>query len=76
MTWNSIRGTWSALLRGFFARQDHPAEGLPGPGGRGHRYLRGCCDVSSREAGRRQKDWIRDPGVLDDWNDTRSILDM
>ena len=39
-------------------------------------YFRKRCGVSKEEANRRTRDWIKDPGVLDDWNDTRSILDM
>jgi hypothetical protein len=32
--------------------------------------------ISREEAHRCVGEWINDPGVLDDWNDTRSILDM
>ena len=32
--------------------------------------------ISKEEAHRCVSEWIKDPGVLDDWNDTRSILDM
>ena len=32
--------------------------------------------ISKAEADRCVGDWIKEPGVLDDWNDTRAILDM
>jgi hypothetical protein len=38
-----------------------------------------CANIAERRQWRPaaiRRDWIRDPGVLDDWNDTRSILDM
>jgi hypothetical protein len=32
--------------------------------------------ISEKEANQKREDWIREPGVLDDWNDNRAILDM
>jgi hypothetical protein len=32
--------------------------------------------IPKDEARQRVSTWIREPGVLDDWNDTRSILDL
>lgn len=32
--------------------------------------------LAQEEADRQIDDWLREPGVLDDWNDRRSILDM
>lgn len=73
MNWNSVQENWNAL-RGSMTGQ------WSAQSARSHRdcetYLRECCGVPREEACRKRRDWIKDPGVLDDWNDTRSILDM
>ena len=38
-------------------------------------YFR-SCGICPSEARRRKREWMKEPGALDDWNDTRSILDM
>jgi hypothetical protein len=40
------------------------------------RRLQARYGITKQEACRCASEWIKDPGVLDDWNDTRSILDM
>jgi uncharacterized protein YjbJ (UPF0337 family) len=32
--------------------------------------------IEKAEADRQIEDWLKEPGVLDDWNDRRAILDM
>lgn len=32
--------------------------------------------IEKAEADRQIDDWMKEPGVLDDWNDRRAILDM
>ena len=74
MNWNSIQENWNVLqgrVIGHWSegadceRTDRDCE----------QYLR-QHGVARDEACRKRRDWIKDPGVLDDWNDTRSILDM
>ena len=75
MNWNSIQENWSELrgrvMGHWNARSDDEHS-------RRHceEYLRQHCGAPREEACRHRRDWINDPGVLDDWNDTRSILDM
>lgn len=75
MTWDSIQQNWSELRGRLMGhRSDHADDERS----RRHceNYLRKHCGAAPEEACRDRRDWIRDPGVLDDWNDTRSILDM
>jgi len=79
MNWQRIQRGWSGLHCRISAAW---AKAL----GRDIASVRVCDALSSRkqdrygisrkEANRCAAEWIRDPGVLDDWNDTRSILDM
>ena len=76
MNWKMFQETWNAL-RGRSAADKGANAGASGKAGcRRSTYLHEHCRVSTDEANRRKRDWIKDPGVLDDWNDTRSILDM
>ena len=74
MIWNSIQENWNALQGRVLGHWSTTADDE-----RAHRgcdeYLR-AHGVSREEACRKQSDWIKDPGVLDDWNDTRSMLDL
>jgi hypothetical protein len=78
MNWKSIGESWNALRGRVTTRRGTTNEdGVSGKSGfRRNGYLHEHCQVSRDEANRRMRDWIKDPGVLDDWNDTRSILDM
>ena len=77
MNWFSLQGNWSDLRCRLRARWS-------GGTARHEDPRRDRCDadfcrrygIPKHEARRRKRDWIKDPGVLDDWNDTRSILDM
>jgi hypothetical protein len=76
MNWKMFQETWNAL-RGRPAADESAIAGASRKTGCGRStYLHEHCRVSNDEANRRKRDWMRDPGVLDDWNDTRSILDM
>ena len=74
MIWNSIQSNWNVLQGRVLGRWSSSADDE-----RMHldceRYLREH-GIPREEACRKRRDWIKDPGVLDDWNDTRSILDM
>jgi hypothetical protein len=72
MIWCNVQRSWHAL----WGRLVAPQNKSKGARLRRGEYLRKSCGISKEEANRRMKDWIREPGVLDDWNDTRSILDM
>ena len=74
MNWKSIRETWNALRGRTIGLKGATASRKTGC--HRSRYLHEHCRVSRDEANRGMRDWIKDPGVLDDWNDTRSILDM
>ena len=76
MNWKSFRETWNALRGRWIAPKVAPPLASGKAGCRRSTYLHEHCRVSRDEANRGMRDWIRDPGVLDDWNDTRSILDM
>ena len=77
MNWSSIPQSWNE-----FRGRLMPRWGTLSPNEFGKARIRReayfCerCGISKDEANRKMQDWIKDPGVLDDWNDTRSILDM
>ena len=80
MTWDHIEGSWHQL-RGkarerwgeLFGHDADVAEGCREQlaGRIKERYA-----IEKSCARRRKKSWMKEPGALDDWNDTRSILDM
>jgi uncharacterized protein YjbJ (UPF0337 family) len=60
---------WGRLVHDDFATFDGRREAITG-------RMQKRYGISNEEARRRVNEWIREPGVLDDWNDTRSILDL
>ena len=77
MNWKSFREDWNTLWRSGTIAKGAASPRVPVKARRRRStYLHEHCRVSRDEANRRMRDWIKDPGVLDDWNDTRSILDM
>jgi hypothetical protein len=76
MNWKSFREDWSALVARMGRGAPTSRASAKTVGRPRSRYLHEHCRLSRDEANRRMRDWIKDPGVLDDWNDTRSILDM
>ena len=77
MNWFTIQRSWSAFRGRLKAPWGRLANNSRSKArGRRRQYLCKRCGISGDEANRRMRDWIKDPGVLDDWNDTRSILDM
>jgi hypothetical protein len=76
MNWRNIQNSWNSFrgsLPSLWSRSAHDGRHARL---RRSEYLCKRCGISKEEANRRTRDWIKDPGVLDDWNDTRSILDM
>jgi len=61
-----LRGRWSGLKAGHADSSRDRSDAV---------FCR-RYGIPKNEARRKKRDWIKDPGVLDDWNDTRSILDM
>ena len=77
MNWYSIQQSWNELRGRFAARWGERSDEECGTvRNRRRDYFCKRCGISGNEANRKMHDWIKDPGVLDDWNDTRSILDM
>jgi uncharacterized protein YjbJ (UPF0337 family) len=80
MSWDRIEGDWKAYSSRVRTRWDKLTDDdLAGVAGRKEELaarIQARYGIE-REAAHRQIDsWLRDPGVLDDWNDTRPILDM
>lgn len=77
MSWFSLQDNWNDLrcrvrdTLGAFAND--ASDGVPDRCDVD--FLR-RCGISEQEATRSQREWIKEPGVLDDWNDSRSILDL
>ena len=77
MSWSSVQQSWNDLRGRLGAPWGLRSDDESGKArARRKDYLCKRCGVSKDEANRKMHDWIKDPGVLDDWNDTRSILDM
>jgi hypothetical protein len=80
MTGYRIEGAWRAIRDRLKARGKGLVASVRLKAACRRREKEACMQerygVSKEEARRRKRDWIREPGVLDDWNDTRSILDL
>jgi len=80
MSWDLIEANWKQAVGRVRRRWDKLTDDdLSAVGGRReelsariqHRY-----GIASPDADGEIEDWMREPGVLDDWNDRRAILDM
>lgn len=80
MTWDRIGADWNQFVGKAKLRwRDLTDDDLSEVNGRrdelsariARRYA-----LATEEANRQIDDWLKEPGVLDDWNDTRPILDM
>ena len=80
MTWDRIEGNWKEF-KGRVKEHwgDLSDDDLAVVEGR-REELAGRIErrygIAREEADRQIEDWLREPGVLDDWNDRRAILDM
>ena len=80
MSWERIEANWSRI--GGQARKrwaELTEEELAAVGGRREQlsgWLQRRYGFSPADAEREIDEWIKEPGVLDDWNDRRAILDM
>jgi uncharacterized protein YjbJ (UPF0337 family) len=80
MSWDGFEKGWNEIRSLIASRWDKlTEEDVAAIGGRREELsqrLQKRYGFSAEEAERQMNDWIRDPGVLDDWNDRRPILDM
>jgi len=77
MSWDLIQENWKQLRGRVLAQWDKLTEDdLDQIGGEGDKlsdYVRTRYGIPKSEADKQVSEWIREPGVLDDWNDRRSI---
>jgi uncharacterized protein YjbJ (UPF0337 family) len=80
MAWDRIEANWKQF-RGMAQKQwskltDEDLEAAAGREEALAARIQERYGVEKEEAGRQIKEWMKEPGVLDDWNDTKPILDM
>jgi uncharacterized protein YjbJ (UPF0337 family) len=80
MTWDRIEGNWKEF-KGRVKEHwgDLSDDDLAVVEGRREELagrIQRRYGIAREEADRQIEDWLREPGVLDDWNDRRAILDM
>ncbi len=80
MNWDSIQESWKQIRGRVTAQWGPSGNDVRGmTKGRREQLCGRTCQrygISKEEANRHIDGWIKEPGALDDWNDTRSILDM
>jgi uncharacterized protein YjbJ (UPF0337 family) len=80
MHWDVIEGNWKQF-RGrvkekWSERSEDDLEAINGRRDELAQRIQKRYAVEKSKAHREIEDWMREPGVLDDWNDRRPILDM
>lgn len=80
MSWNVIEANWKQF-RGRIKEKwtelsDHDLDTIDGRRDELALRIQQRYAIEKERAHREIEDWMREPGVLDDWNDTRPILDM
>jgi len=80
MNWDRIEGNWKQF-KGRAKMQwgkltDDDLEVVSGRREELAGRIQARYGVAREEAHRQIEDWMKEPGVLDDWNDNRPILDM
>jgi uncharacterized protein YjbJ (UPF0337 family) len=80
MNWDRIEGNWKEFKGKVKERwgklTDDDLEVVEGRRDQLAGQIRKRYGLAKDEADRQIEDWMREPGVLDDWNDRRAILDM
>ena len=77
MSWDTVAGGWP-IYKGRFKQSwdrlsDEDLEKTKGDRSRLSTLLQGSYGLTAEDADRRMEDWLREPGVLDDWNYRRPI---
>ena len=80
MSWDRIEGDWKAF-RGSAKKRwaeltDDDLDTVAGKRDALAGHIQRRYRIEQEEAHRQIDDWMKEPGVLDDWNDRRSILDL
>jgi uncharacterized protein YjbJ (UPF0337 family) len=80
MAWDRIEGNWREF-KGKARKQwgkltDDDLEVVAGRQEELAGRIQQRYGIEKDEAHRQIAEWMKEPGVLDDWNDTRPILDM
>jgi uncharacterized protein YjbJ (UPF0337 family) len=80
MTWKAIEAKWSDFRPSVKARWGKLTDGdLDAIAGRREELtarIQQRYEIEKAAADGEIEEWMREPGVLDDWNDRRPILDM
>jgi uncharacterized protein YjbJ (UPF0337 family) len=80
MSWERIEGDWKAFRGRVRTRWDKLTEDdletVAGQKDELAARIQARYGIEREIAHREIDSWLREPGVLDDWNDTRPILDM
>jgi uncharacterized protein YjbJ (UPF0337 family) len=80
MSWDRIEKDWSLFEKRAKTRWDKLTdsdwEGVSGSRDALAERIRLRYGVEKDRADREIEEWMKEPGVLDDWNDRRPILDM
>jgi uncharacterized protein YjbJ (UPF0337 family) len=80
MDWERVEGNW-LQLKGKAKKQwgkltDNDLDVIAGREEELAGRIQERYGIEKAEAQRQIADWMKEPGVLDDWNDTKPILDM
>jgi uncharacterized protein YjbJ (UPF0337 family) len=80
MAWDRIEGNWKQF-KGTVQKQwgkltDDDLDVIAGRQEELAGRIQQRYGIEKDEAHRQISEWMKEPGVLDDWNDTRPILDM
>ena len=77
MSWDKVSGDWPKF-RGRFKKtwnrlSDDELDRSQGDRHQLTSLVQERYGMTSEDAGKRLEDWLREPGVLDDWNDRRPV---
>ena len=80
MNWDRIEGNWKQLAGSVKTKwgklTDDDLAVVEGQRDKLAGKIQERYGIAREVAHREIEDWMREPGVLDDWNDNRPILDM
>ena len=80
MNWDRIEGNWKQIAGNVKERwgelTDDDLQKVAGKREQLVGRLQERYGIAREDADRQIEDWMREPGVLDDWNNKRPILDM